>query len=315
VSIRREENLMPIRFECGQCGEVYTVKDEYAGKPFTCRQCKTPGVVSGPETATAPAAAPTRGCPACGAELRPDAAFCVECGQRLSTRAARDTRPSAPPRGRARPGIALPLGKIVGAAVLLVVALAAWRLVIRPWRIDTRFDEAKQMAEKGETATAAEEFGAMAASLGGEDGRRAARLAAMMRLEDQRGSAPTEGVSLSWSPGAEAREMGARLLIRVSVQNDTDQELLLRRECFYLSDGQRLVFPAGKDEEPVDGVVVGPGGTGGGVLGFYRVPGARGIVTPSDLQRPGELVYNDGANYAVTAVLPAMLLMGSEATE
>jgi hypothetical protein len=89
---------MPIKASC-QCGASFTAKDELAGKAVRCPKCKQPLQIPAPAGAAAPQPSAMDDlfdevgidrktgpiCPACQAELKPNAVLCTACGLNLQT--------------------------------------------------------------------------------------------------------------------------------------------------------------------------------------------------------------------------------------
>ncbi len=70
--------MSEITFPCPHCQQQLEAPPEYAGAEIECPSCNQALVVPAAE-AKEPAASPA-GCPGCGAEMAPDAIFCVACG-------------------------------------------------------------------------------------------------------------------------------------------------------------------------------------------------------------------------------------------
>lgn len=303
---------MAIHFDCSGCGKSYKVGEEKAGKRFKCSQCQTVGLIpSAGEGAALQGAA----CPGCGVTMAPGAVICVQCGYGVPQGEARQAVAAAEaPRPEARRDIVLPWGKIIAAGVLVIVLLLGWLLVVRPAKAGSAIDDALAAAGKGHYKEAREQLEAVQRKASGSQKERVERLIAIMRLEEdlRHSNRATDTVVLSYGPGKKPGEKTSRLLLEVSIENKSAQPIVLHSDCFYLSNGSEAVFSGGRNEGFPGGTTVPPGGKGGGVLGFYRIPGSSVGLIVSDLYTSRYLVYNDGKNYAGT-LLNLSVILGGEA--
>ncbi len=217
---------MAIKFACEKCGKSYSVPDDSGGKRFKCRECQTVGTVPGGDDRPTPAPGPAAAaqgaaCPACAATLAPGAVFCVQCGYDMRAgRIGGAAEPQDRPPRKVPVKLLLVLGVgvvclgLVGATVFGVVRFAV------PVLLRAKIDDALDAAAKGEFADAVEELEGLQGKIGGKEGDRAARLAAMIRLQEQTlfnvtepvGTVVVEGASLSTT---ETRP--PRMLVKVIV--------------------------------------------------------------------------------------------------
>src|SRR5436305_3394847 len=58
--------FMPIRAQCNNCGKVYNLPDESAGKRLRCKQCAVAFTVPNLTSAAAPTVGPQKICSVCG---------------------------------------------------------------------------------------------------------------------------------------------------------------------------------------------------------------------------------------------------------
>ncbi len=129
---------MSLTCACPSCGKSYRLKDSYAGKKVTCKCGKAFRVPAG-------VAEDGKPCPRCRAMAGQDDVICVQCG--YDFRKGTGVVPSGP--GAAVPALSGPdsgrdkfqqarlILAVVGAVVLLLIAVGTWRL----WSVSKQMSE------------------------------------------------------------------------------------------------------------------------------------------------------------------------------
>jgi len=259
-----------------------------------------------PPTAGPDAAAGGGTCPSCGAGLLPNAVFCVGCGFDLRTgRRGAETKviagePKAEEAVADVPRFVLPTAKIGAAVVVLVAVGAIWFFFVRPWRARAALEQAFAPALQGDAASARQNLEALVPRMPGSLREKAQFMADQMKLEALLGApAFKRGMVelVGWEPATQKDDVLMRL--RVTVRNKTARSLVLHNEYFYLRGESGIVPAAENTLDPVEGLAIRPNKRGSGLVAFWKLPGVKGPLLPTDIVNLGpiSLVYNDGRYY------------------
>jgi hypothetical protein len=253
---------MVVKVRC-DCGKTYQVPDDARGKRLKCPACGKAVTVPGP---AAPAPAP----------------------------------PPLPRRTAARRQVVLPWKGIILAALLVGVVGGGWFGVVRPMRARSAIDAAMKPTEEARYKTAVDMLTAARSKAYGkylaEIDFRIAQMELEMEMSLSGGSSP-EGRLITLEALPRLAEKSTKLLLDVEFSNEAQEPIILHRQAFYLVNASGLAPAVSHTTDPIDGTLVQPGGTGKGVVAFWKLPGSpMGLITPEvgQLQR---LVYNDGVRY------------------
>ena len=305
---------MAIEFRC-ECGRVLKAADDFAGRKAKCPACG--GVVAIPAASTDAAAGieldedaakPQTSCPNCGEMLAAGTVLCVNCGCNLRTGEVRGNIASG--RGpKLHLPVAIPKGVIVGAVVVVVLAVA-WFVVGAPALRRMRIHQAYSYVESGDLKDAIARFEDLQSTLGGEERERMELWIRQFKLElaTNKGRVLGDGklidsdvldMQLGQKPFS-----GGSLLIKVTIRNKGTKPLALSRDFFYVRGISDIVPVAEHEDNSVDGVVVAPGASEKFTLAFRRVPYNPVIrYIGKHEEKSFYMSFNDGTNY-VKRMLP-----------